>query len=69
MVKKKLTMKDVKKDPLLSAFAQAELVHQMPSSILIELKSLIEYELKDREYLKKKSWMERLFDSMGRGKW
>lgn len=63
---KKLTMKDVKKDPLLTCMYEVETIHQMPSYALTELKKIIDMELKDRKYLKKRNWMQRMFDSFGR---
>jgi len=64
--KKRITMKDVKNDSLLSAMYSVETIHQMPSYVLIEFQKILDMELKDRKYLKNKNWMERMFSSMGR---
>ena len=66
MEKKKITMKNVKKSPMLSLMYEVETIHQMPSSFLIEFQKLIGMELEDRKYLKKKNWLERMFSGMGR---
>lgn len=54
-------MKDVRKDSLLTCMYEVETIHQMPSYTLTELKKIIDMELKDRKYLKKGNWMERMF--------
>jgi len=55
------------KTPLSKGIAYVELIHSLPSSVLLDLHAVIDYELKDRKYLKKNSWLKRMFKRMEYG--
>ena len=55
------------KTSLSNCMAYADLIHSLPSSVLLDLHRVIDYELKDRKYLKEQSWLQRMFKRMEYG--
>lgn len=59
---------DLKKQ-LSNCMAYVDLIHSLPSTVLLDLHKVIDYELKDRKYLKEKSWLRRMFKKVEYGAW
>ena len=53
-----------KRKPLENAIVLVELIHTIPSDMLLNIKKAVDLEILDRKYLKKKSWFARTLDKM-----